>query len=358
MKRTKNKTLRRTLGFIALVLVVALLAAMPLLASGRAVQEEYPLSILSAQAREQEIGLFLSGGGTLLQQEGMTVTVPKDVLLTEFLVSNGDRVSAGDPIAGVDRVSVMAAIAQTQEAMDLVAEELETARKEADTANITTPGGLVKKIYAEPGDSVADVMLEHGSLAVISMDSLMEVRIRAVSSLRAGDTVTVTLDGEALEGTVKQNVDGELIVLVEDGGYEEGRPVSVFTGDGEPLGEGTLKIHAPWHAVAYSGTVGTVIGREGKTLYSGGVILTVTDMGYSAEYRSLAAQHREYEEQMFELFLLYQSLTLTAPCDGIVSGIDEDEEHVTEAQDKAPVAEEPVLSEDEDEEEDGEETEE
>ena len=41
-----------------------------------------------------------------------------------------------------------------------------------------------------------------------------------------------------------------------------------------------------------------------------------------------------------------------------VSGIDEDEEHVTEAQDKAPVAAEPVLSEDEDEDEDGEETEE
>ena len=41
-----------------------------------------------------------------------------------------------------------------------------------------------------------------------------------------------------------------------------------------------------------------------------------------------------------------------------LDSIDEDEEHVTEAQDKASAAAEPVLSEDEDEEEDGEETEE
>lgn len=324
MKRKKNKTLRRVLGFIALALVVAILAAMPLLASGRAPEEEYPLSILSARAERREVDRFLSGGGSLQQEEGKSVTVPTDVKLTEFLVKNGDTVHAGDPIARVDRVSVMSAIASTKEAMDDLAKELESARKDSTTETITAPGGLVKKIYAKSGDSAADVMLEHGALAVISLDSLMAVQVRVESTLAAGDKVDVSLAGKSVEGTVKQNQNGELTVTLPDEGYEEGQTAVLTAKDGTPLGEGPLFIHAPWHAVAYSGTVDLVLAKEGKTVYEGGTVLTLKDMGYSAEYRSLARQHREYEEQMFELFLLYQSLTLPAPCDGIVSGIDED----------------------------------
>lgn len=324
MKRKKNKTLRRTLGFIALVLVVALLAAMPLLASGKAPEEEYPLSILDARAERREIELFLSGGGTLLSQEGQSVSVPSQVKLTEFLVKNGDTVKAGDPIAKVDRVTVMTAIADTHETLEDLASQLETAGKEATTQTLTAPGGLVKKIYAQTGDSVEDVMLRHGALVLISLDSLMAVRVEAACALTAGDTVKVSVGGDTVTGTVKQNLNGELTVTVADEGYEEGTPATVMTAGGEALGEGELQINAPWRAVAYSGTVGYIQAREGKTVYSGAALLNIQDMGYSAEFRSLAAQHREYEEQMLDLFTLYQTLTLTAPCDGVVSGIDAD----------------------------------
>ena len=323
MKRKKNKTLRRTLGFIALALVVALLTAMPLLASGKAPEEEYPLSVLSAQAQRRQIGHFLCGGGTLQQEEGTSVTVPPEVKLTEFLVRNGDTVRAGDPIARVDRVSVMSAIAQVQESMDQVVEDLEKERKASGTQNLQAPGGTVKKVYAETGDSVADVMLEHGALAVVSLDGLMALSLETECSLAAGDKVLVTLGEQTLEGTVKLYLDGTLTVTVPDEGYEEGQTAVLSGVDGTHLGEAPLYIHAPWHAVAYSGTVGAVYAKEGSTLYPGATVLTLKDMGYSAEYRALAQKHRDFEEQMFDLFLLYQSLTLTAPCDGVVSGIDE-----------------------------------
>ena len=65
MKKTKNKNLRRVIGFLALAALVAGLAAMPLLTKDAAAGEEYPVSILSASAQRQELTRVFSGGGTL-----------------------------------------------------------------------------------------------------------------------------------------------------------------------------------------------------------------------------------------------------------------------------------------------------
>lgn len=322
MKKTKNKNLRRAITFVLLAALVAVLAAMPLLASNKAPAEEYPLSILSAQAENRLLEQSISGGGVLAQGESLSVTVPKDVMLTEFLVENGDYVSAGDPIARVDRVTVMEAIAQTQETMKELQKQLESARLDDTTQTIRAPGGVVKAVYAAPGDLAVNVMSQHGALAVISLDERMMVEINAETELLAGDSVTILVSGEEVTGTVKTNLEGVLTVTLPDNGYDEGLMAQVWLED-TLLGEGALAIHAPWRAVAYSGTVDTVSVKPGQTLRENAQVLTLKDMGYSAQYRSLAAQHRASQEQMLELFQLYQSLTLTAPCDGVVSGIDE-----------------------------------
>jgi len=239
-------------------------------------------------------------------------------------VKNGELVRSGDPIAKVDRVTVMAAIASTQEEMADLAKQLEEARLDSTGETIRSPGGLIKHVYAQSGDSVETVMLTHGALAVISLDEKMAVTLEGNFSLLAGDPVTVVLDDQQLSGTVEMNRSGVLTVLLPDKGYAPGAQVGLMDRDGNLLGQGVLEIHNPWTAVAYSGTVGQVYAREGRQSSKGSALLTIRDMGYSAEYRSLAARHRAYEEQLTELFKLYQTLTLTAPGDGMVSGIDED----------------------------------
>jgi len=323
MKKTKNKGLRRAINFILLLALVAGLAAMPLLTADKAPEEEFPLSILCAKAEQREIGSWLSAGGVLAEEETLSVTVPSDVKLTEFLVRNGDTVRAGDPVASVDRVTVMAAIASTQETMEDLAAQLEKERTGSSTDTVTAPGGVVKKVYAEAGDKAEDVMLEHGALAVISLDGRMAVRLEMESGLRGGDKLTARIGDETLDALVKSNLEGVLTVTFPDKGFEEGTSVTLAASDGTVLGTGECFIHAPWNAVAYSGTVSYVNVTEGRTLHEGGTVLGLKDIPYSAEYRSLAAQHRAYEEQLLELFTLYQTLTLTAPGDGVVSGIDE-----------------------------------
>ena len=42
------------------------------------------------------------------------------------------------------------------------------------------------------------------------------------------------------------------------------------------------------------------------------------------EYQQLIDQRREYEQMVQQLFQMYQTQTITAPCDGIVTGVDTD----------------------------------
>lgn len=324
MKKAKNVGLRRAVGFIALAAVTAGLAAMPLLTRNSAEAEAYPVSILSAQAERMELSRTLCGGGTLQAEEAVSVTLPEGVRLTELLVKNGDTVKAGDAIARVDRVTVMQAIADIQEELASLQTQLEAERTSSDYETLTAPAGLVKAVYAKAGDSAEEVVLQYGCLAEISLDSRMAVAVEADCGLRAGDKVTVTLNGEALEGTVESNLEGVLTVTFPDEGFTAGDTASLTASDGAALGQSEIYIHSPWRAMATSGTVSQVYVQEGQRLRSKGNLLRLTDMGYSAEYRMLSSLHQEYASQLQELFVLYQSLTLTAPEAGLVTGLDPD----------------------------------
>ena len=324
MEKTKKKQAKKYIAWICIVVLAAFLAVMPLLASSNEGSDGPEASILSVSAEYQDIDTQLIGGGTLVSEDAIEITIPAAVKLTEYLVSNGDTVAEGDVIATVDRVSVMSAITEVQEALATLKEEIEDEREEEASDTVTAlAGGTVKTIYAQKGDSVQDVMLEHGSLAVLSLDGLMAVDVQRGTDLAAGDTVCVTLsDGTEVEGTVESNLDGVLTVTIADDNYTEGDTVKVTTEDGDRIGSGELYIHSRWNATAYSGTVSEIRVSEGNTVSAGRTLMKLEDTGHTALYQQLVNQHREYEALMLELFQMYQSQTLTAPCDGIVSGVD------------------------------------
>lgn len=319
-----KKQLKKYIAWVCLAALVILLAVMPLLAGTEEAEEGPQASILSGTAGYASIRKQLLGGGTLSSRNAAELTVPVSVKVSEYLVANGDTVSRGDVIAYVDRVSLMDAIVQVQDTLDTLSEKIEEAGSE-DTANVVTAqaGGRVKQVYAQPGDDVQDVMLEHGALAVLSLDDLMTVKISRSTELEAGDTVCVTLDdGTETEGTVESNLEGVLTVTVEDENYPVGQNVTVYTEDGDRIGSGELDIHSRWNAVAYSGVVSYVNAAEGRSAYAGQTLMRLTDTGSTAEYTQLVAQHKEYEALLFDLFKISQSEAVLAPCDGVVTGVD------------------------------------
>ena len=324
MDKAKKKNIKRVIALVCVVAIVALLAAMPLIARQEQVEDGPKASILSGTVTTGSIPTELIGGGTLTEEEAVTVSVPAAVKLKEFLVKNGDQVTAGTAIASVDRVTVMLAISQVQETLEYLSEQIDKAADTDGEETVTAPaGGIVKILYAEKGESVQSIMLEHGALAVLSLDGLMAVDLEVESDLSVGTAVTVKFsDGTAAEGKIIRNLAGEMTVTVEDDGYAPGDAAEVTAEDGTAIGSGELYIYSPWNATAYAGTVDSVKVKVGDKLSPGKALMKLKDVGYSAAFRQLIGQRQEYEELMLDLFEMYQTEVVTAPCDGVVSGIE------------------------------------
>ena len=326
MDKHQKKQIKRYITWGCLALVVALLSVMPLLASRKAEADGPQASILTTKLQQQEIKNQIIGGGQLASENTEEVTIPEAVKLTKYLVGNGDTVKKGDPIARVDKVSVMLALSEVQETLDYLANKIAAVatEKESDRINAQT-SGTVKIVYGKAGDNVRDVMLEHGSLAVLSLDDRMAVEIECDTDLTYGKSVNVTLgSGKQVKGFVESNIVGTLTVTIEDKNYDVGETVTVSTENGKELGRGELYIHSPWNATAYYGTIKKVNCKPGDKVSAGKSLFQLKVGDHSVNFQILNTQRQEYEELMQELTQMHSTGILTAPCDGFVTGVDKD----------------------------------
>ena len=324
MVKLKTKKAKRIAAFLCAAAVVIVFSALPLLAEKKP-ENGGQASILTGTVDTGNVNSEIVGGGTLALEDAAAISVPASVKMIKYLAANGDTVKEGDAIAEVDRVTVMTAIAEVQDTLDYLSEEIE-AEGEKETASEVTAlaGGTVKVLYAHQGSDVQDIMLEYGALAVLSLDNLMAVDFESESAPGSGTAVSVVLSGgDTAAGTVVASLSGEVTVTIEDHGYEVGETVHILSEDGTELGNGQLYIYSPWNATAYGGTINSVNVKEGDSVSAGETLMELTDTGYTAAYRQLVGQRQAYEELMLELFEMYQTETVSAPCDGVVSGVDE-----------------------------------
>ena len=325
MEKQQKKRIKKYISWCLAIAMVALLTCLPLIAANNEEISGPQASALSDTAQYRDITTQILGGGTLAAQDAVEITILAQVKLTEYLVRNGDQVSEGQPIASVDRVTVMTAITQVQETLEYLREQLEEASDKKTSDKVTaTAGGTVKIIYGQPGERVQDVMLRDGALAVLSLDGLMAVKVERRTNLEVGEKVLVVFaDDTEAEGKVASNLEGVLTVTLDDEGFVPGEKVTVTTEDGDRIGTGELYIHSQWNAVAYSGTISRVRVGEGDRVSAGKSLFELENTGVSPEFEMLTRQHREYEELMLELFRMYQSRCITAPEDGMILGVDE-----------------------------------
>jgi len=333
-EKAKKQRIKRYITWSLLAVLVLLLTVMPLLAQQEEETEGPQASILSAEVQRGSVTTVLRGGGNLEAVEEMNVKLPTGVKITKFLVRNGDTVAKDDPIAAVDPVSVMTAMTQVAETLDYLKEEMADAASETVGTYISAgSGGRIKQVFAQSGDNVQDVMLEHGALAVLSLDGLMAVQLQRSMALTTGESLMVTLsDGTAVTGRVESNRDGIIAVTIEDTGYAVGEKVTVTTPEGKHVGKGELYVHNAWKAIAYTGTISSVYAREETTVSSGSTLFTLTDTEFPAQWQTLTNLHREYEELMQSLNQMYVNGVISAPCGGIVSGIDQNSPYLLAAE--------------------------
>lgn len=335
METNQKKRIKSVISWCCIAALVAGLAVMPLVAAKNA-QDDGPAAVVRSSGAEiGTLSQTIHAGGTLSAQDSQSLTVPSGVKLTAFLVKNGDTVQAGDALAAVDPVTVMEAIASVQETLEYLDSQIDNVDSASGTTQLTAQtAGTVKAVYVQKGDSVQQAMVEHGALMVLSLDGKMAVDIDSQENLPVGNSLSVTLDsGETVDGRVESRLGNTYIITISDKGYAVDTEVTVKTEDGSTLGTGALYIYNPWRVTAVSGTVSSVNVSENTSVTQGKQLLTLTDTDTDAQRQVLLGQRQDYEDVMQTLFQMYRSGTLTAPCDGVVDGIDEDSPLLLAAQD-------------------------
>ena len=317
-KRTENI-------IIAAVLVAAaiLMAALPaMLSSGQ--KEEDKGTEKSVAVQRGDIDSTVAGAGTLSGEDGVKITVPHGVEITEYLVQNGDIVAEGQALAAVDKISVMNTVATVQNNLEYIAGEIRTAASGATNASLAAPAaGRVKAVYAAAGDDVQSVIREHGALMVVSLDGRMALDAETASAAATpGKSVTVRLgDGTEYPGRIEIRRGDTLTVTLTDQGPALGASADIVL-DGDTVGTGTLYPHSAWNVTASAGTVAAVNTAAERQIYAGTTVITLRDVDAEGEYRRLSQLHRDYEDTMLKLFRLYQNGTVAASAAGRVSGLD------------------------------------
>ena len=306
-------------GLCLILAVVLLVGNLP---SGVSNVTTVHTKLYSGVIQKEAISTVLSGGGILSPQEGQTLSIPKALEVQARYVSNGDRVSAGDPIAQVDKTAVVAAIAELQQVLKELDGDLSTAAGKTNSSSIRSgSAGRVKKIYAKVGTGVADTMYDQGALMLLSLDGLLAVELEG--TLPVGQSVTVTLsDGSSLPGTVESLSENTSIVTLSDETAPVGDQVTVTGSSGEFLGQGTLYIHSMLRLTGAYGTVSSISVKENQKIYAGTTLISLRDTGHTPEYEKLLSRRGELEEQMEMLVKLSQDGTVYASVDGLVSGLD------------------------------------
>ena len=325
-REKQRKKRRRLIVTVSIVVVLALAIFFGVRAAKKKVSEAVggmtAPTVSEATVTTGSISTTVSGSGMLSDTDTKQIVLPKGVKLDKILVKAGESVKKGDALATVELSSVMGAMNDVQSELDKLDGELRSATGETVAPYISAGvAGRVKTVYAQKDDDVAACMMEHGALAVLSLDGYMAMDIDA-GTLAAGDKVSVTVVEKTYPGTVDEVQSGKATILLTDNGPAVDAAASVQDADGNALGEGTLYIHNPLRITGYAGVVSSVNIAEERQVYAGYYLFNLRDTAYSANYESVLKTRREKEEDLLALLGMYSTGAVTAPFDGSVSSID------------------------------------
>lgn len=321
---SKKKLINALIALGVIAAVAATLAAFSRMRAAMAQPEtEVEERLISGAVERGDISRTLSAAAVISDSGTTRVTLAGDIKLEKWAVEDGEFVEEGQLLATVDKTSVLAAAEELNTLMRSLDAAIESARYDTLSTAIRAPrDGRVKTVYATVGESVSEIVEEHGALMSLSLDGRMAVDI-ASPKLTLGAGVSVeTENAGILPGMVLSVTEGVATVTVSDEAALPGEHVSVGIGD-ETVGEGELYIHNELKLTGFAGTVAAVNAAVNAPVSSGNNLITLTDTAYAGNYETLLEARRELEEDMQRLIAAYECGGIYAAESGRISDIDE-----------------------------------
>ena len=281
----------------------------------------------SVRATVQDLSTRVSGTGSLTDTDIEEYEMPENVEIDEVVVEVGDKVTEGQTIAKINTNSVLAAMYEIQHKMDEIDGQLQKASEQKAATTIkSTVKGRVKAIYVKKGSNVISTMTEKNALMVLSLDGYMKVEIDA-GDLKAGNKVTVTVNGKKYTGTVKTVAEGKAKILITDNGTALGADATVTSTDGKKtFGAGRLEVNSPLSIVSYAGKVSSINVKVNQSIKKGKVLMKLTNTSYTANYDKLINERADLAEDLADLLKIYNDGAILARMSGTIKSVPSTEE--------------------------------
>lgn len=291
--------------------------------------------VITSELTTKTITTNYLSGGVLAEESSSAFTLPGDIEIDSYEVSNGDAVSEGDLIATVNKASVLYEINEIQEIINDLDDELKDSKSD-DSNKITAPvDGRVKAIFTSAGTSVVDTMTENGALIILSLDGLMKAEIPDATGLSVGDSVKVRLsDGTEYTGRISTVQDGKATVTISDKTAKYGDSVTVLKTDGTVICTSTLDVNSCLKITGYHGIASKINVKVNATVEEGDTLITLKNSEHTSDYHTLLTKREKLSAQMSELLSIYSTGEIRATVSGVISGIDDGEEDVEESEEE------------------------
>ena len=317
----KKRKIKVTIA-VVLVIVVVAGAVFSFRNKGRKAQASVS-KIMESKVQTGNLSQTVEGTGTLTNADSSDLKIPVGIKIKKVKVSEGNEVKKGDTLATVDKTSLQAALAQTQEELDNINKQL------GDEADIDTSkyieasvDGRVKKIYASKNTEVANTVLEQGALMLLSLDGKMVVKIETSVNLTVGQNVKVVLSsGSSVTGTVTKSEDESCTITVTDKGTKYNDKVTAYTSSDTKIGTGKLRINKEVKVTATSGTVSSILVSENEYVSEGDQLIKLKGDFQSEEYLTLESEKEDLEEKLASLLKIAKNNTITADEAGIITAV-------------------------------------
>ncbi len=286
-----------------------------------------PTYFMSTVARG-DIRVTVHGSGSLEPMNSANVYVQAAGKVENLLVEDGDIVSAGQTLAVLSD--------------DALADQIDSIKEQIITQDATIAGLMrgntgsktlkapvesrVKAIYAAEGQDVGVAMSAHNALMLLSTDGKLKVDFDPAEGVRpeSGQAVKVVVGDKSVDGFVALTPDGattQAQVQINDDTLDIGVDAKVLSADGATMGQGKLEVNRPLLVSAYSGTVDSIDVKVGDLVKAGRRLVRLDGAVLSANFEAQLVKRQQLSDDLEDCYEEQAKLTLTAPADGVVSGL-------------------------------------
>lgn len=284
-------------------------------------KNESEQSIQTQAAITGSIEKTVEGSGTIASAATQSVSFSSDVTVRSVSKKDGDTVKKGDTIAVLSSSSLEDKITNLENQITSLESTLSKGAQSASDTITSKVSGRVKRIYAKKGVLVSKTMGQSGALMEISADGKLKVTFSVKNSVKLGDKVSVKFGSYRISSKITGLKSGKATVRILDSyDYNVDTKAAIYNSSGKKIGSGILKSNSPITVTGTGGVVDSIEVSKNQKVYAGTTLITLSDTGYSDEYKSNLRKHEDLETQLKTLKKERSNLTVIAKYNGVVSG--------------------------------------